>query len=292
MGDCSMLTWRLARVTMRHMSRRVFFLSVFLVALNVIPAIGSAQTVDTSLDAEAHGLFEAGRTAFAAGRFSDALGYFERAYELSQRPQLLYNVGQCQDRMRHDAEALAAFEEFLTRVPDSPQRAEVESRITFLRQATTEHAATTTTTPTATSTDSSPPIGVVAPRVVEDVPVVEDSSSPTPSSPSGDDGPGVAPWIVLGIGGAAAVTGAVLLGLGYADIARVSDVPDGTDYATVRGADQEAPVLTGVGWALLGAGAAVAVGCIIWGVAASGHGSSETVALRVGPSSLVLMGSF
>ncbi len=83
-------------------------------------------------DAEARSLFEAGRTAFSAGRFADALDHFERAYELSHRPELLFNIGTCQDRLRRDADAIASFERFLSEVPDAPNRSEVEARIRIL----------------------------------------------------------------------------------------------------------------------------------------------------------------
>jgi hypothetical protein len=55
----------------------VFALAVSLVSAFATPA--DAQST-TSADQEAHAVFEAGRTAYGAGRFQDALGYFERAY--------------------------------------------------------------------------------------------------------------------------------------------------------------------------------------------------------------------
>lgn len=64
-------------------------------------------------DAEARGLFEAGRAAFADGRFEDARDYFRRSSELSRRDALLYNIGTAEDRLRNDAAALAAFEGFM-----------------------------------------------------------------------------------------------------------------------------------------------------------------------------------
>ncbi len=90
---------------------------------------------DPGRDAEARGLFEAGRAAFDQGRYPDALGYFDRAYQLSKRPQLLYNIGQVHDRLRHDEEALQAFQQYLRQVPGAENRTEVEHRIDALRQA-------------------------------------------------------------------------------------------------------------------------------------------------------------
>lgn len=90
--------------------------------------------LDPARDAEARALFEAGRVAFSDGRFEDALQYFTRAYELSGRAVLLYNVGTSQDRLRHEAEAVAAFERYLELAPDAPNRREVEGRLRVLRE--------------------------------------------------------------------------------------------------------------------------------------------------------------
>src|SRR5690606_23764287 len=80
-------------------------------------------------DEEARALYQAGRIAFDQGRFESALDYFQRSYELSGRPALLFNIGSAADRLRKDEVALDAFERYLEAVPDSPDRASVESRI-------------------------------------------------------------------------------------------------------------------------------------------------------------------
>ena len=102
------------------------------IVLSASPAAGQTAS-SAARDAEAHALFEAGRTAYNDSRFDDALGYFRRAEDLSHRPELLYNIGQCEDRLRHDAAALAAFEEFVVALPEAPQHAEVAARLEILR---------------------------------------------------------------------------------------------------------------------------------------------------------------
>src|SRR5262245_1460475 len=89
----------------------------------------AAEPEVAGLDAEAHALYDAGEVAFHEERFENALDYFQRAYELSHRPELLYNVGTTADRLRHDEEALAAFEQYLAELPTTRNRGEVESRI-------------------------------------------------------------------------------------------------------------------------------------------------------------------
>src|SRR5262245_25331879 len=81
-------------------------------------APGLAQEPAESSDAEAKALFAAGREAFDAGKYGAALARWQEAWELSKRPALLYNIGLAHDRLRHDLEAVQAFEDFLKALPD------------------------------------------------------------------------------------------------------------------------------------------------------------------------------
>ncbi len=103
---------------------------------------GEAAESTAPSDAESEGqeerarfLFEEGRTAFYEGRFEEALALFRRAHELSGRDALLYNIGQSLDRLRRDEEAIEVFERYLQKVPDAPNRGEVEARLQVLREA-------------------------------------------------------------------------------------------------------------------------------------------------------------
>jgi tetratricopeptide (TPR) repeat protein len=105
--------------------------------LTTVSPIRAEDAATSTTDDEARGLFAAGRAAFADGRYEDARSYFQRSYELSRRPQLLYNLGQVEDRLRHDEAALASFEQYLAEVPDAENRVEVQARIDALRAAIT-----------------------------------------------------------------------------------------------------------------------------------------------------------
>jgi tetratricopeptide (TPR) repeat protein len=111
----------------------------------VVPATGARAQAE--IDAEARSLFEAGRTAFDAGRFEPALDYFTRAYELSHRGALLFNVASAAERLRRDALALDAYRRYLVEVPDAPNRAFVQARVEFLTQTETEPTAAASPTP-------------------------------------------------------------------------------------------------------------------------------------------------
>ena len=107
--------------------------------LALLILVGSSSNVDaqrmTRAEREARSLYAAGEEAFGSGDYERALDYFERAYALSPRAALLYNIAASADRMRDDARALEAFREYLAEEPDSARRAEVEARIAYLEAA-------------------------------------------------------------------------------------------------------------------------------------------------------------
>ena len=105
------------------------------------PADSSASGSSDSKDQEARHIFESGRIAYDAGRYRDALDYFQRAYKMSNRPQLLFNIGQAADRLRMDGVALNAFEQYLRELPGASNSEHVEKRMTALRLAIHRDAA-------------------------------------------------------------------------------------------------------------------------------------------------------
>lgn len=97
-----------------------------------------AQSGEGASDAEARSLFEAGRSAFAAGDYALARDRFREAHALSGRDRMLYNIGSAEDRLRNDAAALDAFERYLATTPDAENADEVRGRILALRAAIAE----------------------------------------------------------------------------------------------------------------------------------------------------------
>lgn len=250
----------------------LFLLCAAPIALRASPTLAQPSS---AIDTEAHALFEAGRSAYNDARYEDALGYYQHSYELSHRPELLYNIGQCEDRLRHDAEAIAAFEEFLAARPDAPQRAEVTVRLDIMRRSSQTTTTTTTVEPTGTTTTET---------------ITTETTEVTAATPAESSGSDPAPWIVLGVGGAVAIVGAILLGVGYADIATV-DGARNVPFSSVSDAYDAAPVLTGAGWGALGVGVALAGVGLVWGLS-SGGSSSEHARLRLGPTGISVSGSF
>jgi len=109
----------------------------FALALTLLlaPAAAAAQPADAARDAEARQHFQAGRDAFSRGDFATAGTEFERAYALSRRAQLLYNIGRAYQEQLRLEDAHRAFQHYLDAVPNAPDRAEVEGRLRIIEVA-------------------------------------------------------------------------------------------------------------------------------------------------------------
>jgi tetratricopeptide (TPR) repeat protein len=111
--------------------------AVALAAVALAPANARAQarpaTTSAATDREARALFEEGTAAYERGELERSLELFTRAYALSPRPALLYNIGNVHDRLRHDAEAADFLGRYLEAMPDAPNAAFVRSRLEVLR---------------------------------------------------------------------------------------------------------------------------------------------------------------
>jgi tetratricopeptide (TPR) repeat protein len=218
-------------------------------------AVAQDTSPSTGHDEEARALFDAGRVAYRDGRFAAARDYFQRSYELSGRAELLYNIASAQDRLRDDAATLATFEAYLEALPDAPNRAEVEARITALRAA----------------------VGGDRP----------------PSSAAG--GPTVV-WSFV-TGGLALVTGALAVGFWvaandqYAGLERGCFALGGCSDADIAASNVETSVtLTNV--FLVSSLVLVAATAVVLPIELTSTSSPAPVALRIGPGSLSLSGSF
>jgi tetratricopeptide (TPR) repeat protein len=76
---------------------------------------------------------EIGKSLFSAGRFGAAASEFKKAYEASSDPAHLFNMALCYRKGGFAKLALWSYEQYLIKVPNSPQRAAVEERIKDLR---------------------------------------------------------------------------------------------------------------------------------------------------------------
>ncbi|GAB5543593.1 MAG: hypothetical protein SangKO_033530 [Sandaracinaceae bacterium] len=123
---------------MRSIGRLWASALIVVVGLGFDASAARGQHTEAAHDAETRAMFERGREAYAEGRYQDALELFESAYVRAPFPELLFNIGLLHHRLGHDRAALEAFEEYLERAGEGPDRDEVERRIRVLRIRLTE----------------------------------------------------------------------------------------------------------------------------------------------------------
>lgn len=111
------------------------------------------------------------------------------------------------------------------------------------------------------------------------------STSAAPASAAESDS-SIAPWIVVGVSGAVAIAGGVLLGIALNDVATVENAEPLAPWSELEKHYDRSPELSAAGIAMLSVGLAGVAAGITWHVLSSGQ--DEEVALRVGPGALQL----
>src|SRR6516225_1877017 len=94
--------------------------------LCVLLLAGAAAPAHADNRAAAREAFRDGTRLYEIGEFQKALDSFKRAYLNYADPSLLFNLGQCYRQLGDKPEALRSYRQFLNKVPDAPNRAEVE----------------------------------------------------------------------------------------------------------------------------------------------------------------------
>ena len=93
------------------------------------PAEASVTTPDTpapSNERAAQAAYDAARIMYTNNDFSGALASMGEAYRLSQRPQLLYNLGLLEAKLEHCEAALKDYTQYLLLVPQGLHRDEAQ----------------------------------------------------------------------------------------------------------------------------------------------------------------------
>ncbi len=176
------------------------------------PSARGSDGAQLSTDDEvARGLFQAGAASYEAGRYEEALRFFEQSHARSGRPELLFNIGQVADRLRQDDKALKAFRGFLAQRPQASNRAEVESRIAALERAEAARAATPVeAAPPSASEDAAPAAVPTAAQTADQAQANDGADSAFTRT---DEGTALTErwWFWTGLG--AAIAGGVVLAL-------------------------------------------------------------------------------
>lgn len=232
-------------------------------ASGVVHAQGGIQDLSGTSAQEAKARFKVGKSLYEAGRFAEAGVEWMKAYEMSQKVELLYNAYVAFRDASDQPNAIMALERYLAGSPqiDADTRLNLEARLRSMKDAQARGA--TAPAPATAPTAEPAPVAEPAPA-----PVVEPAPAPAAASASSDAPPGdsIVPYVLLGAGGAlivgGAITGIVVLGkVGELEDACPNDrCPDSSSLDDRDSAETWA-LVTDV---LLGAGVATAaVGAVL-----------------------------
>lgn len=103
--------------------------------LTIISLLGAADQADPNLT-RARELFNEGQRLYAAGNFPEAVKSLRASYELTESPDLAYNVAKVCERMAEYREAIKYYRIYLRRgKPSAQERANLEKRIDEIESA-------------------------------------------------------------------------------------------------------------------------------------------------------------
>jgi tetratricopeptide (TPR) repeat protein len=126
------------------------------------PAVAQNATQADEEAAKAH--FLAGSAYYEQANYADAVKEFVEAHRLSKRPDLLYNISVCYERLGRWDEAIDALRQYLTERPSAPDRAVIESRIQNFEQRREQVPAHREAAATPPPIQAPPPVVPPAPR--------------------------------------------------------------------------------------------------------------------------------
>jgi len=207
--------------------------------------------------------------AYAKGDYQKALTNLKDAFGRDcSRSELLTQIALIYELLGNRAEALHALETYLQRNPKAADAETVRDKIQKLRAMVQSTATATTTQPTATATVTATVTATAT------APTATATATEAPES----HGHTAGPWIVVGVGVAAAIAGGVMLGVGQSDVSKSRDgctvsskdgsldcpspkTSDGQDRQTLN---STGTTLSNVGVIVGAVGLAAIVGGLIW----------------------------
>jgi tetratricopeptide (TPR) repeat protein len=199
---------------------------------------------------EAQQLTEQGLAHYNVGEYDKAIDEFKRAYLISKRPALLFNIAQAQ-RLKGDCkEALQTYKAYL-RADPAANRSKIESRIAEMEKCVKEKPEVAPPpTPESPPTPPSTPAPTPAP------------SAPVTRAPALREPPSKVPPLLLGAGGlaCAGVGVALLISVG----GDVSDLQNSCSPRCDPKAWSDLPTRADLGYVLIGVGGAAVVGSVFW----------------------------
>lgn len=137
---------------------------------------------------------------------------------------------------------------------------------------------------------SQSPSAAVAPSVAAATSTPLPASQPTPAAAKSGKGSG--PWILLGVSGALAIGGGVVLAVTASDIHSVEDASKGTSWSQVQSAYERTPAMSALGFSMLGVGVAGVAIALAWQLWPEQESAGAQAALELAPGRIGVHGRF
>ncbi|RLB50682.1 MAG: hypothetical protein DRJ42_18375 [Deltaproteobacteria bacterium] len=236
-------------------------------------------------DQAAREFFTSGSNLYSLGRYHDAALQFQQAYDLSERPALLYNIYLAHRDASEHAEAAVALRLYLEATPDADNHAALTVRLENLERGLAEQEASRVSAATAAEEAVRQEQAERERREAEERALAEDDKN-------------IIPWIIAASGGAVmavgVVTGIIALGLASSLDENCEPAVDGVRFCpsdpsleleNKQSALSTFAVMTDI--FLIGGGVIAAVG-LTWGLVRLGGAEDDedapTVSAMCGPT--------
>jgi hypothetical protein len=172
------------------------------------------------------------------------------------------------ERKGDKGEAVRALEEYLKRAPSAPDHDVIERRIKNMKdQLARDQPAPPASASATTGAGSAAGPQTTPTGSAEATPAASSASLAVgAAAPPRAEGHGALPWVVVGVGGAAVVTGIVLFAVGAGDISSAEKQCQGRACTTTAAVNlgNNGRSLENLGGGVIGGGLAVAAAGIVW----------------------------
>jgi hypothetical protein len=248
--------------------------TTLLVALS-LAAIPSAALGQGGLNAAARNYYESGSRAFAEGRFAEAARAFREAHAISHAPALLFNLGRALEASGDAAGALDALSLFRDGGAAGFDRAALDQQIEALRARVAEERARPPAPASPTPEAAAPTVIVRERTMIQPAWYRVEYRRSTAST--------VVPWVLLGVGGALGILGAIQGAVASADVNTLNAVNSGATpwSASAQTSLDRAGDAVGGAYLFSSLGGAMALSGALWLIL---RGPGERVVINTAPA--------
>ena len=244
------------------------------------PAATGAATDTKQAEEMARQHFQLGRAQYQGGQFSEAASSFEQAYALSKREVLWYNIYLAHRDAGANKQAAIALRNYLERVPELENRAQLEARLESLDRIVAEEKQREREAAERDAAQQEQQAAADAHAQQEATAAVtaaeQDTSVKPPASRS------IVPYVLMGMGGAMVIGGAVTGAMASSKHSELEEkCGDGPCDASLKDLASEGETLALTADVLLFGGLAAAVtGGVWWFLDAPDDAPSEQQTVR------------